>query len=326
MSIKNEIDNGDTAHINLSGTDDQFNFMTNSDSRHDTMKMSERYISTELLSFESNDNIILSPIVDSPEPTNKFARAFTESSENLSIKDSFLENDKFDEQLNSIIDNSNMKSATDSHRKAEDEDNSEDDENEEDEEDKNSSRKRHNIREHSKAQREKRKAAIDEMETESKRLTVEHNNISKVMAASFTQYAQRRKYCHAAVTSFLTLWIGGDTTDETENWDALIHPSISFHLPVACTRYVPSSTNTKRRVLIGYKAIRDDTVSFYALRTSISKLGRTPICNFLMGVILPYESFTMENDYCVAQFSIVSKNAFLCGGKHDIDIPGTNIY
>lgn len=252
-------------------------------------------------------------------PTKKNARTFTASDP---------EEGFFDTTLLSSLDDygevtKKMAYGDSRNDKVEKDDGTSDSSNDKD--NKGESRKRSSVREHSKAQREKRKAAVDSMETEARKLTHELNERTKMIKQNMDQYKMRRKWFFDTLSGFLSLWIGGDCSNDTESWEQLVSSEMTLTLPVTCIRYAASYGKPMlkdRRVLRGLRQVKDDSVSFYILKTAIAKLGHAPICNFLLGVMVHSDTFTINNDTSMGKFSIVSKNAVLCGGNFDINVEG----
>mmetsp|Transcript_4088 Transcript_4088/g.6336 ORF Transcript_4088/g.6336 Transcript_4088/m.6336 type:complete len:927 (+) Transcript_4088:144-2924(+) len=195
-------------------------------------------------------------------------------------------------------------------------------ERDDDDDDCKKSRKRPNVREHSKAQREKRKAIIQDLETNAKALTAELNESDKVFKNTLEQVGFKRKYFYDMLKNFLTLWITGDGNEDS--WQALVDiQCIELALPITTSRFSPPGQIINgRRYIKGLQQIMADSSSIALMCTAISNLGRLPICQLSLEVDIPYSNFFIEGDTAFADVNICSRNAVICGGSSEMHIDG----
>jgi hypothetical protein len=188
---------------------------------------------------------------------------------------------------------------------------------------KRTNKKRPNVREHSKAQREKRKATINGLEDKAKRYSTELAENSRVFRETLEKYVFRRKYCHETLNNFLTMWIRGEESEEA--WQVVVDVHvIEMSLPFTTTRFrPPGQVVNSRRVLKGVTEIIADAASLSVMCITISNLGLVPFCKFQLHIEIPVANFFLEEDVAMADMNIYSKNAAVCGGKYEIHVDGT---
>ena len=85
---------------------------------------------------------------------------------------------------------------------------------------------RPNVREHSKAQREKRKGNISGLEQQARELTVDLNNMNCQFIAALESCRSRRQQQHRFVESLLKLWVGDESSGNNGN-DTNRNPSVN---------------------------------------------------------------------------------------------------
>lgn len=191
----------------------------------------------------------------------------------------------------------------------------------EDEESSRATKKRPNVREHSKAQREKRKAAIKSLEEKAALYSAELTESNRQFRENLEKYAFRRKYSYETVCNFANMWIRGEQSMET--WQVVVEQSIEMTIPFTTTRFRPPGQSLNgRRVLKGVTDIIGDATSLAVMCVSISNQGRVPMCKFQLQVDIPQPNFVIEDEVAMANISIFSKNATLCGGKYEIHVHG----
>lgn len=195
----------------------------------------------------------------------------------------------------------------------------------EDGEAKRTTKKRPNVREHSKAQREKRKATINGLEDKAKRYSAELTENSRIFRETLEKYAFRRKYCYETLNNFLGMWIRGEESEEA--WQVVVDvQSIEMSLPFTTTRFrPPGQVVNSRRVLKGVTEIIADAISLSVMCIAISNLGLVPFCKFQLNIELPLNNFLLEEDVAMADINIYSKNATVCGGKYEIHVDGEEV-
>jgi hypothetical protein len=202
-------------------------------------------------------------------------------------------------------------------------DNSSDDDEDDDDGTKgNRSQRRSNVREHSKAQREKRKAVVIDLETAAKSLTTELNDMETQLRSNLEHSAFKKTYFHDTILAFLSAWSSGD--DRIETWQSLVDRQFSeMALPLTTTRYYPPGQIVSgRRILRGLNQVIADASSFALLCSSITSRGNVPISSFTFSAEVPAKSFLVEVDTAFGAFRIFTKSAVLSGGRQEISIRG----
>jgi hypothetical protein len=186
----------------------------------------------------------------------------------------------------------------------------------------NKSQRRSNVREHSKAQREKRKAVVLDLEAAAKALTTELNDMEAHLRSNLEHGAFKRTYFHETISAFLSAWSSGD--DRIETWQSLVDRQFSeMALPLTTTRYYPPGQIVAgRRVLKGLNQVIADASSFALLCSSITSRGNVPISSFTFSAEVPLKSFLVEVDTAFGAFRLFTKSAVLSGGKQEISIRG----
>lgn len=184
------------------------------------------------------------------------------------------------------------------------------------------SKRRPNIREHSKAQREKRKAIVADMENSAKSLTTQLNDMENLLRTNLEHIAFKRSYFHETISSFLSAWSSGD--DRIETWQTLVDRQFTeMALPLTTTRYYPPGQIINgRRVLRGLNQVIADASSIALLCSSIVSKGSLPICSFTFSVEVPLHNFLVDNDVAFGSFKLFTKSVLLSGGLHEINISG----
>jgi hypothetical protein len=183
-------------------------------------------------------------------------------------------------------------------------------------------RRRNNVREHSKAQREKRKAAVSDLESAATALSEQLNDTQQLFRANLEKLGFRRKYCHDTLKSFLSLWISGDAS--IDKWQLLSdHKSVEMCVPITTTRFAaPNPIVSGRRVLRGLPEIMADSSSFAVMCSSVSGLGPHALCSLTLAVDIPYGSFKMDGYFGFSQIRICSTSSLLAGGLREISVDG----
>jgi hypothetical protein len=187
-------------------------------------------------------------------------------------------------------------------------------------------KRRPNIREHSKAQREKKKAFITELETSAMTLTEQLNSSTLHFRSQLDKANFRHKYCFETLKTFLTLWISGES--RLEPWQSLVDVRvIEMVLPMTRSRFTPPGQCIgNRRSLRGLTKITADSISIAHICSTISNLGLIPICVFTLTMDLTHVDFYLEGDVAFCPFLIVSNTAILCGGEHEIRVKGISFF
>lgn len=193
---------------------------------------------------------------------------------------------------------------------------------EEDDETTHTPKKRPSVREHSKAQREKRAAAIKALEVKASEYSTELTETNRIFRENLEKYAFRRKYSYETVCTFADMWIRGEQSVET--WQVVLEQSIEMTIPFTTSRFRPPGQSLNgRRVLKGVSDIIADAMSLSVVCVSISNRSQVPLCKFQLRVDIPLTTFMMDEDVAMASMSIFSRNATLCGGLCEIHIDGT---
>ena len=181
--------------------------------------------------------------------------------------------------------------------------------------------KRPSVREHSKAQREARKAFIKDLEEKASSYSAELTENGHMFREVLEKYAFRRKYCYETLCNFLDMWIHGE--QNVEAWQVVVDQSIEMSIPCTTTRFRPPGQIVNcRRVMKGVSEIIADAISISVMCLIISNHGLVPISKFQLHVDVPLTNFIVEDDAAMADFNIYSKNATLCGGKYEIHLNG----
>jgi len=170
--------------------------------------------------------------IDSEAMTSSLATASTESPQteldnSMTRKRSFSDIDEnvgSHQPSQSVQDAFNMSKDGNSSNSDNDGDNDEEVENTSEKPKKGAS-SRPNVREHSKAQREKRKGNITGLEQQARELTVDLNNMNCQFIASLESCRARRHQQHRMAEAFLKLWINDVNAKSEGGTDFNHHPS-----------------------------------------------------------------------------------------------------
>jgi hypothetical protein len=184
------------------------------------------------------------------------------------------------------------------------------------------SKRRSNVREHSKAQREKRKAVVMDMEGSAKMLTTQLNDMESLLRSNLEHIAFKRSYFHETISAFLSAWCGGD--DRIETWQALVDRQFrEMTLPLTTTRYYPPGQILGgRRILRELNQIIADASSFSLLCSAITSRGNVPISSFTFSSEVPLKDFLVDTDVAFGSFRVYTKSAVLSGGVQEINVKG----
>jgi hypothetical protein len=184
------------------------------------------------------------------------------------------------------------------------------------------SKRRSNVREHSKAQREKRKAVVMDMEGTAKMLTTQLNDMESLLRSNLEHISFKRSYFHETISAFLSAWCGGD--DRIETWQSLVDRQFSeMALPLTSTRYYPPGQIVGgRRILRGLNQVIADASSFSLLCSAITSRGNVPISSFTFSAEVSLKNFVVDVDTAFGSFRIFTKSAVLSGGVQEINLKG----
>lgn len=183
-------------------------------------------------------------------------------------------------------------------------------------------KRRSNVREHSKAQREKRKAVVMDLESTARTLTHQLNEMESLLRSNLEHIAFKRNYFHETVAAFLSAWSSGD--DRVETWQSLADRHFTeMILPLTTTRYYPPGQIIGgRRVLRGLNQVIADASSFSLLCSSITSRGNVPISSFTFSTEVSLKNFLVDTDIAFGSFRLFTKSAVLSGGKQEINLKG----
>lgn len=190
-----------------------------------------------------------------------------------------------------------------------------------------SSSRRPTVKEHSKAQREKRKLFLQKLENHARKLSDSIKASNDARLERFERVENFKRKCSSKLGEFLRFWFGtshdfsGFYTHWNEIWE---QDHITVSLPVAITHYSPPpAASNGRLVLQGIEQIRSYLSGYDFMTVSVAKFG-TNICKqFSLVATLKEETVAIDsNNQCVASFSVVSNNGILCGASYEICFGG----
>lgn len=185
-------------------------------------------------------------------------------------------------------------------------------------------KKRANVREHSKAQREKKKVLVNELETTARRISFELNNLNKTIEVTMNAYIGSRFKRYQMVSSLLNVWISSSTNQGTEQLlSSICCPNVIVSIPITTSRYIPPGQVylNDRRYLLGVSQILSDAASIAIMCTSITRLGLSRLCRFVLDARVNPDSFFVDLVQSFGTFKIFCKNGKITSGR-EINVEG----
>lgn len=298
-----------------------------SDNQQPDLENEDLFNSTELTNYENEQRAMAIKFEENLKPRKEARTSQFQRSGEMS-----LEKWTFNSQASSAIDPFEFKGSEATEEKNERFDayrfpNEDDDSSSDDEAGAkgDKTRRRSNVREHSKAQREKRKAVVMDMESTAKVLTHQLNEMESLLRSNLEHIAFKRSYFHETVSAFLSAWSSGD--DRVETWQCLADRQFSeMILPLTLTRYYPPGQIVGgRRVLRGLNQVIADASSFSLLCSSITSKGNVPISSFTFSTEVFFKQFLVDADTAFGSFRIFTKSAVLSGGRQEINLKGLQL-
>lgn len=198
--------------------------------------------------------------------------------------------------------------------------------------DSSSQRKKPSVREHSKAQREKRKTIQRQLEEKAKILTEELAKRTQSRADRFESLRLLHSKYKKLSELFLRMWYSppnlhysGEivSVDKPLHWSSVVDPFILVTTPVCVTQFGPPIVEENQRItLCGVAQLTSYIAGHTLMCQSVARLGSNVTRTLILTVTLKNDSFVVDGDKCVASYVVMSKNAVLCGGSYEINFGG----
>jgi hypothetical protein len=207
--------------------------------------------------------------------------------------------------------------------------------------------KRPTVKEHSKAQREKRKKMLDYLESQAEQVSQLREEEMARSFELFERFESRRKLYRMRIDAFLQLWFsatplthagvsGGDSAMlnkmvDTSLWDSIIEiNNICISMPVLMSFWVPptgmASTKASQRLRLStFEQIKGYKAGFNLLCTSIARFGTNVVEALIFNALIKTDSYLVAERTASSRFSVVSKNAKLCGASNEISFGGMSV-
>jgi hypothetical protein len=238
---------------------------------------------------------------------------------------------------------------------SDDDDDDEDDSDGDDDDDKGGRPrvgKRPTVKEHSKAQREKRKMMLDYLESEAKKVSLEMERRAARSAEMFAALERERRVYRTHTDTFLQFWFGPSELTTLEaaadghgerSWKSIVEVErLVVKMPVLMSFWVPptrgaapaTGTGTGTATASGKQAahrlqlrtpsqIKGYKAGFNLLCSSIARFGTNVAESLIFNALLKTEATIVSKNTLASKFSLVSKNAKLCGANAEISFSGT---
>ena len=192
-------------------------------------------------------------------------------------------------------------------------------------------RRRPTVREHSKAQREKRKRYQSKLEEQAIQLTREIENELEMRNARFEALREANVNYRQKSEDFLKLWFSENpcnfeshSRDRSLTWDQVVEPvDVMVTTPVSIIHFTPPFPVDDQRITIyGLENLKSYLAGFHHMCTSIARFGNNVTSSLMLFPSLKPEFFAIEGNRCTASYVVNTKNAILCGGSYEICFGG----
>lgn len=192
-----------------------------------------------------------------------------------------------------------------------------------------SSRKRKpaiTVREHSKKQRDKRKAGQRVLEAVAKKLSDEHVALQSNVESKFEMIrVQREKY--AVVVSTLLDLLYGDmcsfSEDEDARWMSILEEKFEITIPKFSFSFGnPQIVKNEQEELRNIVDVLSAVTRVASVWRAFARLGANVTDRLIIAATLLPNVHVSEGKTCFSGFALTSTNAVLCGGKQELILRG----